>query len=90
LALWSVKLKFQEPLGSQMLNVVRLLNVVICSGPVVVSKAGGAGFTLIVMLSVAVQLLSSVTVSVYTVVTVGDALGLATLGLLNPVAGDQL
>jgi hypothetical protein len=42
------------------------------------------------MLSVAVQLLSSVTVSVYTVVTVGDALGLATLGLLNPVAGDQL
>jgi hypothetical protein len=33
--------------------------------------------------------MSSVTVSVYTVVLPGEAVGCATLVLLNPVAGDQ-
>src|SRR5436190_18366716 len=51
-ALWSMKLKFQDPEGSQMLKVVRLLKEVICSGPAEVSAAGGAGVTFTVIWSV--------------------------------------
>jgi hypothetical protein len=47
----------------------------------------GSGFTVTVTLSVAVQSCASVTVKVYSVVSVGEAVGLFTFVADNPVAG---
>ena len=48
----------------------------------------GNGFTLTVTILVEISFPSE-TVKVYCVLTVGDAIGLETVVLLNPVAGDQ-
>ena len=52
--------------------------------------AVGLGSTVIVIDEVAVQPRLSVTVTVYVVVVVGEAVGFAAVGLLSPVAGLQL
>ena len=51
---------------------------------------GGSGFTVTTTTSVAVQPGPLVTVTVYEVVMVGDAIGLAHVVQLRPVAGAQL
>jgi hypothetical protein len=51
--------------------------------------ATGSGFTRTTTSSVAEQPLASVIVTVYVVVSVGVATGLATVELDNPVAGDH-
>lgn len=50
----------------------------------------GAGFTVRVIISVAIPATASVTVTVYVVVVVGFATGFAIEGELNPVAGLQM
>ena len=49
----------------------------------------GNGFTVTVTVAVFVQPFTAVPVTVYVVVTVGDAVGFAQLVQLNPVVGDQ-
>ena len=60
----SVKLKGHDADGSQILNVVRPLNVLISSGPVELICAFGVTFTVTATTSVVVHPLASVTVRV--------------------------
>jgi hypothetical protein len=52
--------------------------------------AVGNALTVTMTLSSSLQPLALVTVKVYVVVETGEATGLAMLGLLRPVVGDQL
>ena len=60
----SAKAKFHEPPGSQILKVVRPLNVLICSGPVDTKVADGDGNTVTNTLLVAEHPSSATMVSV--------------------------
>ena len=54
------------------------------------ASAVGFGFTVTVAASVPSQPFASVTVTVYSVVAAGDAVGFASVGSSRPAAGDQL
>ena len=54
------------------------------------STITGSGFTVTSTVPVLLQLLEPDPVTVYVVVTTGDASGALIFGLLNPVDGDQL
>jgi hypothetical protein len=74
-----------------MLNVVRPLKVLTCSGPVETSTAAGDGTTFTATVLVAVHPLSVVMVRVYVVLVAGSVkVGLATVLDESPAAGDQL
>lgn len=57
--------------------------------PTAVAIAGNA-FTVIVRVTVFIQPLALVPATVYTVVTVGEAITVAPVVTFNPAAGDQL
>jgi len=60
------------------------------TGPSLEAVASGLAYTVTLVLSLAVHPLKSVTVTVYVVLPLGEAVGLATAGSLKPSVGLQL